>query len=232
MPQNPASYDAALWDKGRMQVRFIGNSLDADSQIREWGLDRDLLKEVVFFAQSYHNECTLNDPPGFELVIAYARAARRLRELCVPRGWAADTSQNQTAIRHEELRLRVYPCNFCSNTASPHRSPVNLTVKGPAARRDTNCNAQLSLFDCPEILYDPVISEHERYQTLLLGMNFEGENAKAELSVPVKFMQGRFTGLAVRVPILDGTEVGPTTRTDIDRDDAFKEIDISISRKL
>jgi len=112
-----------------------------------------------------------------------------------------------------------------------------LTEKGSAADRDTRRNAQLDLFSspevlsAPEVLMDAEIESGEKYRTLLLGMNFEEENAKAELSLPVRFMKGKFTGLAIRVPLLDGTETGPTRGKDFDRDDAFEVIDIEIGRK-
>lgn len=214
-----------------MLVKFLSSPVDQDAQLKEWGLQRDLLKEAVFFAQGFYNDCTINDPPGFDRVMAYARAGRRMRDLFTQRGWLRDESSNQTAIRHEEKRLRVYPCNFCSNTANPDHSPVNLTEKGPAARRDTACNAQLSLFSSPEVLPDAELDDSERYRTLLLGMNFEEENARAELSLPVRFMKGRFTGLAIRVPILDGTEPGPKPSRSADREDAFGEVDIAVSRR-
>lgn len=195
------------------------------------GAERDSLKEAVFFAQSFYNDCTANDPAGFERSIAYARAGRRLRDLYVPRGWLKDETNNQTAIRHEELRLRIYPCNFCSLTANPVHSPSNLTQKGSAADGDTRRNAQMELFSTPEMLPGAEMEPTEKYRTLLLGMNFEEENAKAELSLPVKFMNRRFTGLAIRVPLLDGKEASPPPRRDTGRDDVFEVIDIPIGRR-
>ena len=215
-----------------MLVKFLASPIEQDNQLREWGVAREPLKEAVFFAQSFYNECTANDPRGFDRAIAYARAGRRLRDLFVPMGWVKDDANNQTAIRHEEKKLRIYPCNFCSLTAHPYHSPSNLTEKGSAADRDTRRNAQLELFSVPEMLPNAEIESAEKYRTLLLGMNFEEENAKAELSLPVRLMNGRFTGLAIRVPILDGTEASPKPRQDVDRDDAFDVIDISIGRKL
>jgi hypothetical protein len=214
-----------------MLVKFLVDPVKQEDQLRSWGVEREPLKEAVFFAQSFYNECTANDPRGFDRSIAYARAGRRLRDLFIPKGWLMDISNNQTAIRHEEKRLRIYPCNFCSFTANPYHSPSNLTKKGSAADRDTRRNAQLELFSAPEVLVDAEMDSGEKYKTLLLGMNFEDEYAKAELSLPVRFMKGKFTGLAICVPLLDGTEAGPTPRLDLDRNDAFEIIDIEIGRK-
>lgn len=214
-----------------MLVKFLADPVEQDAQLRTWGVEREPLKEAVFFAQSFYTECTANDPRGFDRVIAYARVGRRLRDLFGPKDWVKDEANNQTAIRHDELRLRIYPCNFCSLTAHPTRSPSNLTEKGNAAGSDTRRNEQLELLSTPEVLPDAEMETGEQYRTLLLGMNFEEENAKAELSLPVKFMNRRFTGLAIRVPILNGTEPSPTPRRGAERDDAFGVIDIAIGRK-
>ena len=202
-----------------MRVKFLADPIEQDAQLRAWGVEREPLKEAVFFAQSFYTECTANDPRGFDRVIAYARAGRRLRDLFGIIGWVKDDANNQTAIRHEDLRLRIYPCNFCSLTAHPTHSPSNLSEKGSAADGDTRANArQLDLLSTPEVLPGAEMEPSEKYRTLLLGMNFEEENAKAELSLPVKFMNRRFTGLAIRVPILDGTEAGPAPRREVGDD--------------
>jgi len=108
---------------------------------------------------------------------------------------------------------------------------VNLTSKGSAAGSDTRCNAQLS-FDFPHTLPGTEVEAQERFKTLLLGINFEGTSAKAELSLPVKFMNGKFAALCIRVPILDGTEGEPRPAREASPDDLFGEVDIPIGRKL
>lgn len=217
-----------------MQVRFLADPIEANDQLRVWGLDRETLKEAVFFAQSFYNECTDNDPLGFDKSIAYARAARRLRDLYGPDGWLRDNSNNQAAIRNESRRLRLYPCNFCSYTAHPFHQPVNLTDKGSAARGDTYVNAQLPLplFHLPHVLPGAEVAPKNKYTTLLLGMNFEEEAAKAEVSVPVNFYKGKFKSLVVRVPLLDGTEPSPRPAAKPDQDDFFGVVDIPVARKL
>lgn len=68
------------------------------------------------------------------------------------------------------------------------------------------------------------------YITLLLGTNFEGEFPKAEVALPVRFMGGRFTSFAIRVPILDGER--PPSIGDREKrsggDDTIGEVDIPI----
>lgn len=213
-----------------MQVKFLADQIDGDSQLRAWGLERPSLIEAVLYGQSFYVECTENDPKGFDRSIAYARCGRRLRDKYVGiGGWMKDDTHGQTAIRNEDLKLRVYPCNFCSRTAHPLKSPTNLTAKGSAAESDTHSNAQLSLFDSPEVLYD-IAPEIDTYRTLLLGMNFEGELPKAEISLPITFNQRRFTGLLIRVPLLIGDDPSRGFKSNT-ADVPFGEIDIKVGRK-
>ena len=213
-----------------LEVKFLDDPIEADAQLYLWGLDRAKLIESVLYGRSFYVECTANDPRGFAGAIAYARTGRRLRDLFAGQdGWSKDEINNQTAIRNDSLKLRLYPCNFDSRTASK-RTPCNLTDKGNAAQEDTEHNAQLSLFDMPEMLSD-IEEINDAYQTLLLGMNFESEFAKAEVSLPVTFSRKRFTGLAIRVPLLDGLSPDKGPQTKYKPDDSFGEVDIQIGRK-
>ena len=217
-----------------MLVQFLDDAIDADGQIRRWRVDRAGLIEAVRYAQSFYVECTANDPFGFEYVVSYAKAGRFLRDTYAGyNGWAKDDAQNQTAIKNDDLKIRIHPCNFCSLTANPSHSPSNISEKGTAARENTRCNEQLSFFDIPEVLHD-VSAERNEYTTLLLGMNFESDFLKAELSLPVKFNKGRLTRLSIRVPLLDGE---PPKDVDVKLpkspkpSDVFGEVDIAIGRK-
>lgn len=217
-----------------MQVQFLDDPIDADGQLRRWRVDRVGLIEAVRYAHSFYVECTANDPLGFEHVVSYAKAGRFIRDTYVGfNGWVKDDSQNQTAIKNEDLKIRIHPCNFCALAANPNHSPYNLSDKGTAARENTRCNNQLSLFDTPEILND-VEENRDEYATLLLGMNFEGDFPKAELSLPVKFNKKRFTKFSIRVPLLDGhspRDADLQMPHPSKPNDVFGEVDIAIGRK-
>lgn len=214
-----------------MKVRFIEVPIEQDAQLRAWGLRREPLVESVLWAATFHDDCTPLDPKGFNLSIAYAKCARRLRELLIPtRQWVRDDLDNQTAIRNEALRLRLYPCNFCDATADKTRDPINLSEKGPAARRNALNNPD-DLFDgLDRFVPQPIPKIVRGYTTLLLGMNFDGENPKAEVALPVRFMGGRFTSFSIRVPVLDGRTPPPARRHQAPTGDdgTFGEVDIPV----
>jgi hypothetical protein len=84
----------------------------------------------------------------------------------------------------------------------------------------------------PSVIPSRGTRREEKYTTLLLGMNFEGEHAKAEISKPIRFVDGKFKHLEIRVPLLDGTQAPPEQRIEEKPNDFFGEVDIPISRKL
>lgn len=212
-----------------MKVHFAETPFEQEVLLRGWGLEAGPLIDVVLWAQGYYAECTAFHPPGYRFIHAYAEAGRRLRELHVTRGWDVCHLNNQTAIKHEGLKLRLYPCNFDDATADPTRSPKNLSEKGSAAERDTLAN-QGDLFRgrLPHVVPQAEIRRVKGYTTLILGMNFEGEFPKAEVALPVDFLDGTFASFSIRVPLLDGTKEPTRRMPKRGGDDAFGEVDIPI----
>lgn len=214
-----------------MLVQFLGDPIDQDNQLREWGLRREILIEAVRYGETFYNECTANDQKGFDLIIAYDKVGRRLRELHRLDGWAYCDRNNQVAIKNTDLKLRLYACNFCFRTANPDFEPTNLSKKGSSVRGDTSSNAQLSLFDSPQFVPGAVPDVRDGFTTLILGMNFEGEYPKAEVSLPVRYAGGKLKGFSKRVPLLNGNSL-PQSQPPVRRpNDVFGEVDIPIRVK-
>lgn len=215
-----------------MKVQFLEQPAEQDAQLRLWGLRREPLIEAVQWARTFYTDCTALDPKGFHFSIAYARCARRVRELLIPtQHWKRDDMDNQTAVRNDSLRLRLYPCNFCDAAADKSRDPTNISEKGPAAQRNALDNPDL-FASLERYVPDAKVEIVRGYTTLILGMNFEAEFAKAEVAVPVRFSDGRFSSYAIRVPLLDGLTppgaVGIAPIRDSDGGGVFGEVDIPV----
>ena len=213
-----------------MEVQFAATLEEQDAQLRAWGLQADPLVEAVQWAHSFYTQVTALHPKGYRFIHAYAEAGRRVRELFLTRGWKVCDLNNQTAIRNEELKLRLYPCNFDDATADPGRNPKNLSAKGYAAASDTSANKQIELFSygLPKVAPKAEVEKVRGYTSLILGMNFEGEFPKAEVALPVKFMGGRFEAFLKRVPLLDGQSMPFVGVPKKGSDDVFGEVEIPI----
>ena len=213
-----------------MEVQFAATPQEQDAQLREWGLEAGPLVEVVLWARGFYRDATSLYPGGWRFIHSYAKAGRRLRETHLTRGWVVCNLNNQTAIRHEGLKLRLHPSHFDDAAADPKRTPENLSDKGSAADTDTKANQQIDLFTygLPQVVPQAEIEVLRGYTTLLLGIHFETEFARAEVSLPVRFLGGRFRKFLKRVPLLDGRSEPSVPMPKHDVDDVFGEVEILI----
>ncbi|MCW2266310.1 hypothetical protein M2305_002257 [Gluconobacter cerinus] len=213
-----------------MELKFARTLEEQDAQLTLWGLARDPIIEAVIHAQSYYTQSTLLHPRGYQFISAYAECGKRLRENFIPLGWKKCDLNNQTAIRHEGLMLRIAPCNFDSATADESRQPRNISQKGFAASANTSDNEQLCLFGggLPRVARNAAIPMLKGYTTLILAMNFEEDFPKAEVSLPTKFENGRYTTFINRVPLLDGRRPRNEPIAPHQTNETFGEVEIPI----
>jgi hypothetical protein len=186
-----------------MPDTILSEDFEVIPHLAAMDLNRDGLIEVVRFADSERALCTNNDAPGFAAMTVYDKAARRLREIFCGEHWVKDDTDGQAGIRHVSKNLRVIPCNFDENTASPLVQPKNNSPKGEVSGAKTRCNATGWLPGLPDVQ----TRKDGEIKTVLLGIRaVEGEPLKAELCVPVAFNGKYFTRVVERVSLLRGDE--------------------------
>jgi hypothetical protein len=213
-----------------MKSKIIKEPLDVDAELHSMGLTRDGLVVAVRYAESERTLCTGNDPIGFPSYVVYARAARKLREIFVPRGWEKDDTYNQAAIKNIKAMIRVVPCNFDEGAGNEDATPANKSPKGETSRKKSLCNRTRWL-PFPEP-FDSAQLDDDGFKTWLLGIHIDDQSpTTAELSLPIEFDGKYFTRFGPRIILLDGTEPEPTPARKGESDDAFEVIDIAISRK-
>jgi hypothetical protein len=213
-----------------MEPKLILDDLEVDNHLAAMGLDREGLITAIRYAESERALCTSNDPIGFANMVAYARSARRLREIYVRRGkeWELDNSYNQAAIRNSKTRIRVVPCNFDEGAGDRLVIPSNKSPKGEVSRQKSACNRTAWL---PGLIEKGAPIDADGFRTWVLGMHFDDTRpTTAELSMPIDFDGQFFTNFGTRIFLLDGTEE-PLAPAKSDDDDAFNVIDIPIARK-
>ena len=211
-----------------MEPKIISDPLDIDAELHALGLNHPDLLRIVRFAESERALCTDNDPIGFESYVVYARAGRMARDIFVPKGWIKDDSNNQSAIRNSETKVRVVPCNFDEFAGNRLITPSNKSPKGEVSRKKSMCNRTAWL---PGIADRKAPIDPEGYNTWVLGMHMDDSRpTTAELSLPVDFDGSFFTKFGKRIILLDGTEDGGIGQRS-DSDDAFEVINIDIKRR-
>jgi hypothetical protein len=199
--------------------------------LRNMELEREALIEVVRTADRERSFCTGNDIRGFDLITVHAKAARALRDIFCGERWIKDEIDNQAGIRNPSLGLRVIPCNFDENAGNHIVEPTNKVIKGEASRTKTRCNATGWLPGLPDI--PP--QEGEEVVTWVLGIfSQQNEPLRAELSLPVSFIGGRYIRFNPRIVLLTGSEdetdqAGKRPRPD--REGPVEIVDIAVKRR-
>lgn len=213
-----------------MAERVLTDPYEVADILARLRLTRDGLVDAVMYAERERSFCTSFDAPGFAAMTVYDKAARRLRENFCGEAWAKDDSDNQAAIRNDELGVRVVPCNFDYNAGNRLIQPTNRSPKGEVSRTKTTCNATGWLPHLPQVS----AQTHLTHKTWVLGIYaVQDEPLRAELSFPLGFDGKQFTHFSPRVILLDGSEgLEPAERLRPSAEGPTEDIDISIRRRM
>jgi hypothetical protein len=192
-------------------------------------LDKATLIEVVRYAAAERALCTSNDLRGFDLITMNAKIVRGLRDKFGGKNWVSDEVDNQEGIRNEALKLRIIACNFDHHAGSQTADPTNLVAKGSASDKKALCNATAFFpgFEIPS-------QDGEEIVTWVLGTHVGADGVvRAELSLPLSFVNKQYARFEKRVILLTGNE--PEGREPIrrapDREGPVEIVDIAIRRK-
>ena len=171
---------------------------DVEQRLRELGLDREGLIDVVRASVAFRAGCTDNDPANAGGWEAYRGAVRRSREIYRTQGWEKERRDNVELIRHPGLKLRVGYLATCAHTCDPIVQPSNRYPKGPAQQRAASANGQMDLF--PDTLEDADGEPHDGSSTWLLCVHDDGMGrVMAELSRPIAFDGNHVSAFSERI---------------------------------
>jgi hypothetical protein len=163
------------------------------------GLTPEILYDAVAIGESYRALCTLNDPPSFHGVTAWARTLRGMREITSPMGWTKDDAGNYSTVVSPDKSLAIAVATGDKETgiydpARPFAYPKLKHPKGSMTRLAVSQNASV-LYLFPELEADAkaksdALEAAERRITWILLKRREGDTVFAELSLPSKFSDG------------------------------------------
>jgi hypothetical protein len=202
-------------------------SWDVNRRLKELGLTREQLIEVVKASVAGRGDCTDNDPPSAPGWNAWRYGIRRLREIFRREGWIKDDAGQFSTILNHGRRIKVTVCNTDDGTAIEGRLPRNRSRKGVISEQVTDINMKPFLFS--EMAED-LANRPSKYVTWYLCIYNEDDRVRAELSLPSAFAGGYFTGYSERIFILNEDEWKNLDFSQQD-DDSGPDIEISVRRK-
>ena len=205
---------------------------ERDKRLRELGLSRESLIQIVEACVIGRGETTDNDPRSAGGYFAYSFGTRRMRELYRGKdGWDKGQCDGIETIDHHGRKIRIGVVSTDSGTCVNSRSPRNKTYKGPAAEKVTDLNSQIEMhFVDGNGQPLPRIESVNDYTMWYLCVFDSGSTVRAELSMPVTFRCGYFVKFAERIFI-----VGPGEWDTIEHIEPLEEtepdLEIEIRRK-
>jgi hypothetical protein len=186
---------AEEWDRNK-RLRELGLVLPAFPEPR-WGL-----LEGVRAAVGGRADATDNDARSAAGYNAWNYSTRRLRQVYRGfGGWEAFEENGVEGIRNPARKLKITAVSTDAATCDPTISPRNRTPKGPATQKVIDLNGQLSLFGGAG-----AGSEGDGFQSWELCTYDDGNDVRAELSLPVKFGSNHFIQFAERIFLIDPGE--------------------------
>lgn len=205
---------------------------DRDKRLRELGLSRDVLIQIVEACVIGRGDTTDNDPRSAGGYFAYSFGTRRMRELYRGKdGWEKGQVDGIETIDHHGRRIRVAVVSTDAGTCIKTRSPRNRTCKGPAAEKVTDLNNQTEMdFVDQSGRPLPRIENVSDYTMWYLCIFDSGSTVRAELSMPVIFRSGYFIKFAERIFIIGSGEWDEIEHVE-PREEAEPDFEIEIRRK-
>jgi len=186
-----------------MQAKIRVENWDVESRLRQLGLSRKELIDVVKASVAQHAFCSDNDPPNARGFESWRWGVRKLREIYRAKDeWDKDDTRGFSTIVNRKLKVRVAVMNSDGGAGTLDAVPQNRSRKGAASEEVSIINQQLELGGSD---WAPVPDENqgfEDYETWHLCIYIAGDVVRAELSRLHGFEAGYFTDCFEKIILL------------------------------
>jgi hypothetical protein len=166
-----------------LRTRIYSEEWEVDSRLLKFNATRDELIGVARQTNTHRADAITIDPLSAAGQLSYLYGNRHTRLLFMPKGWFMDRRENVESVLHPESGMRIVYQNV--DQACGFTSPKAISGKGPAANRMID-NGQGVLFradDLPEVIPQHKIDSLNS-SVWYFCMSFEGDDVRAELSLP------------------------------------------------
>jgi hypothetical protein len=211
-------------------ARLYRDDSEIDHRLRDFGVSREELVEVARAVAAARADAVADDPASAEGLFAYIYGTRALRGAFRAHGWHRHREDNVESVRHPERALKVI-YQSVDIAADWMHSPRAISGKGSGADRLISA-AQGTLFSAEELKAVTKASVDEvNTGAWFFCVSVEGDDVRAELSLPVGVARGNFDGFIERIFIIRPGEWSTLHVTRDDRDGGAAEFEPIISRK-
>jgi hypothetical protein len=190
-----------------LATRFYMEPWDVDARLVPFGVTRQELLVIVGGVVAARADSVDNDPATAEGQFAYIYGTRFLRSLFRSKGYLFYRQDNIEGVEHPDRNLKIIYQNV-DLAASWLHDPRPLSAKGSGSDRIVD-SAQGSLFR-PEDLASSETIQLDQIETGVwyFCVSVNGDDVRAELSLPSAIENGAFGKFVERIFIVGGGEWG------------------------
>ncbi len=210
-------------------------SFDVRRRLAELGLQEEWLLLAVQRGYSARVACTLNHPPLYAGISAWAEAVRTLREQLLPNGFKRSDEGNLPFTINDEGTMAIAVATGDEYTGNSDVSPCTKNSRGPRTRNAVEANQySLNFGDSPVSPEALATIRSRETWILLMHTDTEGRELRCELSRPVNMNEeSRVDGWDERIILsvtpLDGDEI--TITGDENNGPQSPEIIVEVKRR-
>jgi hypothetical protein len=176
---------------------------EIDARLVPFAVTRPELVEIAKGVLGARSESVENDPVTAEGQFAYIYGTRYMRTAWRRKGWLLWRENNIESVRHPKIDWKVVYQNVDIAAATEH-DPRAVSGKKSGSERLLDL-AQGSLFP-PAKLEGKSIFKATNSGVWFFCVSVNGDDVRAELSLPLRVADGNFSGFVERIFIVRGGE--------------------------
>lgn len=211
--------------------RVISSLVDVTEALRVMGLTVADVHLAIDAGEVDRDSCTANNPPTDAGGRSHGTTVRMLREVLIPREWAACDVRNFSTVVSPSLEMEIAVASGDDATGDPDREPRTKNKKGELVLLGIERNrGQGWLFKPAPV--DRTKVREAATTWILLRYRPEGKDfVRSELSLPISMGDDdRVEKWGTRI-VLPDLALGGGGRGFKRRDDADEDIDVAVVRK-
>jgi hypothetical protein len=213
----------------RIATRFVIDEWDVDARLKDFGVTRAELIEVVRAVVAARADAVLDDPASAEGQFAYIYGTRYVRRAFKAHGWLNHREDNVESVKHPSRDLKIV---YQSVDLAAQRNHDPRAVSGKGSGSDRLIDAGQGHLFSDETL--DAISQESLAQlkagVWFLCVSVIGDDVRAELSLPSGLSGGNFAAFVERIFIINEGEWPKMSIVDDTGRDAVN-VEPSVTRK-
>lgn len=196
----------------------------SDDKLAVLGVTPQELRDVALSSAAERNNATQHHPANAPGTFSYMEGTKALRDLLTRKGWVIDRSHGVEGVISEEKNVVIVFQNV--DLACGASDPKPISAKGEGSKALVENNAAF-LFDYMEQDYK------KKLNTLVwfFCVSFQGDEIRAELSLPKHIERGKFGAFLERIFIISNDEWLVDKVLEDQEEEELSDFDIPLTRK-